>query len=311
MRTYHDDAARARSRGLRLGGVLGGVPPPDVPRRPDGGRRRRCSCERTERGDDMFMTSLARHAQQVLDLDADELLRPASEPPPPLRPSRRRGPPRARRASSCGTRAGTSTRSPRTAASAPTYGSACTRTSAIAWYTAYVCGPGPAGRGAWSISRRRSRRASICAAVGPTGSWQSTSASEPLERFRVHARRDRRVARRPVRVRCAASAGEPVPRCARPHLGDRRRALRLYGRDALRDPVPGRGHGADRRRGARPARARPARPLVGRARLVVDGLDVERDASRRRRRTCTRWQSGCPTARASASATCSPRAARP
>lgn len=32
---------------------------------------------RTERGDDMFMTSLARHAQQILDLDAEELL-PAS-----------------------------------------------------------------------------------------------------------------------------------------------------------------------------------------------------------------------------------------
>jgi len=29
---------------------------------------------RTERGDDMFMTSLARHAQQVIDLDAEELL---------------------------------------------------------------------------------------------------------------------------------------------------------------------------------------------------------------------------------------------
>ena len=29
---------------------------------------------RTERGDDMFMTSLARHSQQVIDLDAEELL---------------------------------------------------------------------------------------------------------------------------------------------------------------------------------------------------------------------------------------------
>ena len=29
---------------------------------------------RTERGDDMFMTSLARHAQQILDLEAEELL---------------------------------------------------------------------------------------------------------------------------------------------------------------------------------------------------------------------------------------------
>jgi thiamine kinase-like enzyme len=32
--------------------------------------------QRTERGDDMFMTSLARHAQQVLDLEAEELLTP-------------------------------------------------------------------------------------------------------------------------------------------------------------------------------------------------------------------------------------------
>jgi hypothetical protein len=29
---------------------------------------------RTERGDDMFMTSIARHAQQIIDLDAEELL---------------------------------------------------------------------------------------------------------------------------------------------------------------------------------------------------------------------------------------------
>jgi hypothetical protein len=35
---------------------------------------------RTERGDEMFMTSLARHAQQVLDLDAEELLQPETMP---------------------------------------------------------------------------------------------------------------------------------------------------------------------------------------------------------------------------------------
>jgi hypothetical protein len=29
---------------------------------------------RTARGDDMFMTALARHAQQVLDLEAEQLL---------------------------------------------------------------------------------------------------------------------------------------------------------------------------------------------------------------------------------------------
>ncbi len=43
--------------------------------------------ERTERGDEMFMTSLARYAQQVLDLGALELLpEPGSGRPEPLRP---------------------------------------------------------------------------------------------------------------------------------------------------------------------------------------------------------------------------------
>jgi hypothetical protein len=44
--------------------------------------------ERTERGDQMFLTSLARFAQQVLDLDALELLpAPGSGRPAPLRPA--------------------------------------------------------------------------------------------------------------------------------------------------------------------------------------------------------------------------------
>jgi hypothetical protein len=43
--------------------------------------------ERTERGDQMFMTWLERNAQQILDLDALELLpEPSSAPPAPLRP---------------------------------------------------------------------------------------------------------------------------------------------------------------------------------------------------------------------------------
>ncbi len=44
--------------------------------------------ERTERGDDMFVTSVARYAQQILDLDALELLpAPGSGRPAPLRPA--------------------------------------------------------------------------------------------------------------------------------------------------------------------------------------------------------------------------------
>ncbi len=43
--------------------------------------------ERTQRGDDMFMVALSRYAQQVLDLDALELMpAPASGRPQPLRP---------------------------------------------------------------------------------------------------------------------------------------------------------------------------------------------------------------------------------
>ena len=46
--------------------------------------------ERTERGDEMFMTMLARHARHVLELDAEELLPDAhGAPAPPLRPERR------------------------------------------------------------------------------------------------------------------------------------------------------------------------------------------------------------------------------
>lgn len=44
--------------------------------------------ERTERGDDMFLVAVSRFAQQVLDLDAFELLpAPGSGRPPPLRPA--------------------------------------------------------------------------------------------------------------------------------------------------------------------------------------------------------------------------------
>ena len=44
--------------------------------------------ERTERGDEMFMTMLARHSQHALDLGAEELLpAPGSAPAAPLRPA--------------------------------------------------------------------------------------------------------------------------------------------------------------------------------------------------------------------------------
>ena len=54
--------------------------------------------ERTARGDDMFMTSVARYAQQVLDLDAFELLpQPRLSRRPSAPRTGRRAPPQPRR----------------------------------------------------------------------------------------------------------------------------------------------------------------------------------------------------------------------
>ena len=118
-----------RRRGLRLGRVLGGVPPPGVPRRADGGRR--ADARRAHR-------ARRRHVHDVARAP-----RPADPRPATRRSSCRREQRRRRRCArpatraatrraprSSGTRAGTSTRSPRTGASAPTCGSASTRTSA-------------------------------------------------------------------------------------------------------------------------------------------------------------------------------------
>ena len=87
VHAYHDElVGRGREHAL-VGALLGGVSPAgaspgsDADRRDDDGR------SRTERGDEMFMTWLARNAQQILDLDALSLLpEPSSAPVVPLRP---------------------------------------------------------------------------------------------------------------------------------------------------------------------------------------------------------------------------------
>ena len=100
--------------------------------------------EQTERGDEMFTTVFRRMAQQIIDLDALELLpAPNTERPEPLRPEpgdEGLRPPGRR---SSGTRATTSTASPTTTrlASTPASGGCPTATSAC---TQRAC----AGRGA-------------------------------------------------------------------------------------------------------------------------------------------------------------------
>ena len=66
-------------------------------------------------------------------------------------------------------------------------------------------------------------------------------------------------------------------------LDDDRCPVPVPDHPSIRDPVHGLGHRHRRRpRVLGQRRARSARPLLGRARLVVDGLGVERTASRRR-----------------------------
>ena len=240
--------------------------------------------ERTPRGDDMFMTLFARHAQQALDLDAVELL-PARRVRPAAGTASRRRPTSdltRRRPSSCGTRAGTSMRSTTSGrlgvyvriGSYPNLG--------VSWYTAYVCGADrPIGR-AWSTSQAPLPSDDGRLAV-VTARLRAEHLCEVAARaLRRHAGRQRR---RPCRRRRAPLRGERgrARRCrARARLGDRRDAVRLSARHALRDPLPS--HRDDpRRRGEHgAARHRAARPLVGHARLVGDGLGLERRRARRR-----------------------------
>ena len=254
------------------------------------------------------MTSLARHAQQVIDLDAVELLpAPGARRPAPLAPRRPTRAARAGRGAAVERELVLRRGRRRTSASARTCASACTRTSGVAWYTAFVCGPGrptvavvdfeaplPGGR---APAHRE-----------PTRSRPRIAARRPLERYRVRARRDRRGARRPggAPSRRARRAG---PGRARPRLGDRRRARTPTDRDALRDPLPGRParcasatSSSQLRGAAASATTRGARATGGR------WTGCGAPAISTTARVSTRSSSGCPTRRGSASATCSARA---
>ena len=152
--------------------------------------------ERTERGDDMFMTASRATPSMAIDLDALALL---PEPGPgaraPLRPEPgRRGPPPRRGPSSSGTRAGTSTPSPTTAAlGALPAASGRLRTSArCLLYTAFVVRPGePAIMRSWS-SRRRCRRPGRRQAIDDRAARAEQSASEPLSASEVSLEGPRR-----------------------------------------------------------------------------------------------------------------------
>ena len=74
MRGYHEALVAAGRRrgtpGTSAGPTTGGAPSPGLLMAVGASML----VERTERGDEMFMTMASRHSQHVLDLDATELI---------------------------------------------------------------------------------------------------------------------------------------------------------------------------------------------------------------------------------------------
>ena len=190
--------------------------------------------ERTERGDEMFLTCA-------------RALRPAG-----ARPRRDRAAAGARKRATAGAAPGARRRGPPCggpraaverelvlrrdlrgrAARRCTRDSACTRTWASAWVTAFVCGPEPPdGRG----DRLRRTAARGRGAERPDDGAQPASrcASAPLERYRVRLRRSRRGATPILPALLRGEPGRAGRGGVRPRVGDARRSLCLPRDDAL------------------------------------------------------------------------------
>ena len=193
--------------------------------------------ERTERGDDMFMTMIARHAQHALDLEAADLLPPAGAGrPAPLRPEPGDEEPHEPGREELWNESWYFDAVSADAGSASTCGSGSIRTSASCWYTAFVCRPGRAFRGRRRLrgaaARRRTAHRDRLAGGRPRLRGAARALPPSRSTATGEAHRDRP---RPLR----GEPGAAVPVELDLDLGDRRRAVRLPRRDPLRDPLPG------------------------------------------------------------------------
>ena len=165
--------------------------------------------ERTERGDQMFMTTLERYAQQILDLGALELLpEPGSGRPPPLRPQpsdEQRHDPGPEElwneswyfdAISDDSRVGMYTR----LGLYPNLG--------VAWITAFVCGPGRATVAVIDFAAPLPTGDELT--VDRPGLHVEHGIESGLERFRVRMRADGE-AHADASATLRGEAGDPVP----------------------------------------------------------------------------------------------------
>ena len=290
---YHGELLAHGVAGLRLGALLGGVPPPDLPRDPDD--RRRLDGRRAHRARRRHVHDLAR-AQ-----------RPAGARPRRRSrccPRRARGRPPALRPEP--EDEGRHAPGPEPLWNESWYFDAVSDSGDLG---VYVRARSPAERGHVSLhglrlrarpavdhARRRRRAAAGGRRRRPERSRSRACdaeqhCEEPLQRFRVTLDGLGPSPRRPVGA-AARRAGRAGRDRARPRLGDRRRSrTRGASPRATRFPAgcPARcAIGDEEIAFAGPG---PARPLLGRTRLVGRRLDVERAASRgrhahpRRRRT--------------------------
>ena len=284
VRDYHDALLAHGVARVLVGGVLGRSTGASVPAASLMAVAPAMLVERTERGDEMFMAiARARYAEQVLDLDAARAAARAGRgrARAAAAGARRRGPPRAGARAAVERelvlRRGLRGRTAR----ASTRGSGCYPNLGACLVHRLRLRPGRAGgRAGRSTSPRRCPTAQALAV--DTATLRASIAACSRSSASASTSRAGR-ARTPItRRRCAARRGEPVDVastwCGRPTASRTPTAL------ATRYEIPCRVSGTRpmRRGDDRAERPRPARPLLGRARLVGGRVDVERPAPRRR-----------------------------
>jgi hypothetical protein len=164
---------------------------------------------RTERGDDMFTTMLARYAQQALDLDAVELLpEPGHGRPAPLRPA-----PQDEQRHEPTTEQLWNESYYFDAVAADGSLGAYVRVGlypnlGVSWYTAFVCGPGRATLAVVDFEAPLPAAGSLD--IAREGLTAEHACETPLERFRVKLDSDAEIHADPAGL-LRGERGAPVP----------------------------------------------------------------------------------------------------
>ena len=231
--------------------------------------------ERTERGDEMFMTMLRRHSQHVLDTDALATL-PDPAAPEPLAPSADDEGAHPPGAEPLWSESWYADFVDEGQAVGGWFRLGVMPNEKIAWINALLCGPDIP---TVAVNDFQVALPGDPSAVKTDAIELTHAATEPLQTYRVRLARQRSGFRRPVGAAARGGGatgrgldGSRVDDCGNP--------LPVPPHAAVRDSVHRVGHSQLRYLDDRGGRSRrPARPLMGGAGLVEHGLGVERPAS--------------------------------